>query len=170
MRESAAAYEVRVAAQAAGLRLLYHISKLALRVPLVLIKKHGIYAAKLMLRLRLAFANRTYYTMMPMPQNSFNKTVPAAVLHGSMFSKPMRESAAAYEVRVAAQAAGLRLLYHDAAQRPQQNRIHCGFAWFNALKPMRESATAHEVRAAAQAAGVRLLYRIFTCPATKATA
>ena len=88
MRKSAAAHEVRVAAQAAGLRLLYHISKLALRVPLVLIKKHGIYAAKLMLRLRLAFANRTYYTMMPMPQNGFNKTVPAAVLHGSMLSSP----------------------------------------------------------------------------------
>ena len=63
MRESAAAYEVRVAAQAAGLRLLYHISKLALRVPLVFTKKHGIYAARLMLRLWLAFAKRTYYTI-----------------------------------------------------------------------------------------------------------
>ena len=62
MRESATAHEVRVAAQAAGLRLLYHISKLALRVPLVFTKKHGIYAARLMLRLRLAFTNRTYYT------------------------------------------------------------------------------------------------------------
>ena len=62
MRKSAAAHEVRVAAQAAGLRLLYHISKLALRVPLVFTKKHGIYAAKLMLRLRLACANRIYYT------------------------------------------------------------------------------------------------------------
>ena len=62
MRESATAHEVRVAAQAAGVRLLYHISKLALRVPLVFTKKHGIYAARLMLRLRLAFTNRTYYT------------------------------------------------------------------------------------------------------------
>ena len=52
----------RAAAHAAALRLLYHISKLALRVPLVFTKKHGIYAAKLMLRLRLAFTNRTYYT------------------------------------------------------------------------------------------------------------
>ena len=86
MRKSAAAYEVRVAAQAAGLRLLYHISKLALRVPLVLIKKHGIYAAKLMLRLRLAFANRTYYTMMP--RSGLNKTAFTAVLHGSMLSSP----------------------------------------------------------------------------------
>ena len=86
MRKSAAAHEVRVAAQAAGLRLLYHISKLALRVPLVFTKKHGIYAAKLMLRLRLAFANRTYYTMMP--RSGLNKTAPAAVLHGSMFSSP----------------------------------------------------------------------------------
>ena len=69
MRESAAAHEVRVAAQAAGVRLLYHISKLALRVPFVFTKKHGIYAAKRMLRLRLAFANRTYYTVyFPVPQ------------------------------------------------------------------------------------------------------
>ena len=70
----------------------------------------------------------------------------------------MRESASAHEVRAVAQAAGLRLLYHDAAKRPQQNRIHCGFAWFNVLKPVRESASAHEERAAAQAAGLRLLY------------
>ena len=55
----------RAAAQAAGLRLLYHISKLTLRVSLVFTKKHGIYAARLMLRLRLAFTNRTYYTMTP---------------------------------------------------------------------------------------------------------
>ena len=48
----------RAAAHAAALRLLYHISKLALRVPLVFTKKHGIYAAKRMLRLRLAFAKR----------------------------------------------------------------------------------------------------------------
>ena len=52
----------RAAAQAAALRLLCHISKLSLRVPLVFTKKHGIYAAKLMLRLRLACANRIYYT------------------------------------------------------------------------------------------------------------
>ena len=76
----------RAAAQAAALRLLYHISKLALRVPLVFTKKHGIYAAKLMLRLRLAFVNRTYYTMMP--RSGRNKTARAAVLDGSMFSKP----------------------------------------------------------------------------------
>ena len=59
--------------------------KLALRVPLVFTKKHGIYAARLMLRLRLAFTNRTYYTMTL--QSGLNKTAPAAVLHGSMFSK-----------------------------------------------------------------------------------
>ena len=47
----------------------------------------------------------------------------------------MRESASAHEERAAAQAAGLRLLYHGAAKRPRQNRIHCGFAWFNVLKP-----------------------------------
>ena len=73
-------------------------------------KKYGIYAAKFMLRLRLAFTNRTYYTMTL--QSGLNKTAPAAVLHGSMFSKPMRKSASAHEVRAAAQAADLRLLYH----------------------------------------------------------
>ena len=52
----------RAAAQAAGLRLLYHIFKLTLRALLAFTKKHGIYAARLMLRLRLAFTNRTYYT------------------------------------------------------------------------------------------------------------
>ena len=62
----------RPAAHAAALRLLYHISKLALRVPLVFTKKHGIYAARLMLRLRLAFTNRTYYTMTP-PQAASTK-------------------------------------------------------------------------------------------------
>ena len=56
----------RAAAQTAALRLwLYHISKLTLRAPLVFTKKHGIYAARLMFRLRLAFTNRTYYTMTP---------------------------------------------------------------------------------------------------------
>jgi len=77
-----------------------------------------------------------------------------------MFSKPMRKSASAHEVRAAAQAAGLRLLYHDAAKRSQQNRACRGFAWFNVLKPMRKSASAHEVRAAAQAADLKLLYHI----------
>ena len=51
------------ATQAATLGSLYHISKLTLRVPLVFTKKYGIYAAKFMLRLRLAFTNRTYYTI-----------------------------------------------------------------------------------------------------------
>ena len=62
----------RAAAQAAGLRLLYHIFKLTLRALLAFTKKHGIYAARLMLRLRLAFTNRTYYTMTP-PQAASTK-------------------------------------------------------------------------------------------------
>ena len=107
---SASAHEVRAAAQAAGLRLLYHIFKLTLRALLAFTKKHGIYAARLMLRLRLAFTNRTYYTMTP--RSSHNKTAPPAFLHGSMFSKPMCGSASAHEERAAAQAADLRLLYH----------------------------------------------------------
>ncbi len=96
------------------------------------------------------------YTMAP--RSGLDKTAFTAVLHGSMFSSPVRESASAHEERAAAQAAGLRLLYHGAAKRPQQNRTCCGFAWFNVLKSMRESASAHEERAAAQAAGLRLLY------------
>ena len=62
----------RAAAQAAALRLLYHIFKLTLRALLAFTKKHGIYAARLMLRLRLAFTNRTYYTMTP-PQAASTK-------------------------------------------------------------------------------------------------
>ena len=95
------------------------------------------------------------------PRSGLNKTAPAAVLHGSMFSKPyalaqkrMRRTKRAQPRKRRA----LRLLYHDAAKRPQQNRTCRGFAWFNVLKPMRKSASAHEVRAAAQAAGLRLLY------------
>ena len=93
--------------------LVYHISKLTLRVPLVFTKKQGIYAAKLMLRLRLAFANRTYYTMTP--RSGPNKTARAAVLHGSMFSKPCALAQGRVPcTRAAAQAATLRLLYHNA--------------------------------------------------------
>ena len=101
----------RIAATAAGLRLVYHVSKLTLRVPLVFTKKHGIYAAKLMLRLRLAFVNRTYYTMTP--RNGHNKTARAAVLDGSMFSRPCAPAQKRVLcTRAAAQAAALRLLYH----------------------------------------------------------
>ena len=101
----------RAAAQAAALRLLCHISKLSLRVPLVFTKKHGIYAAKLMLRLRLAFVNRTYYTMTP--RSGHNKTAHAAVLDGSMFSRPCAPAQKRVLcTRAAAQAAALRLLYH----------------------------------------------------------
>ena len=76
MRESATAHEVRVAAQAAGLRLLYHISKLALRVPLVFTEEHGIYAPMLMLRLRFAFAKRAYYSMTPSQAASTKPRLP----------------------------------------------------------------------------------------------
>ena len=71
------------------------------------------------------------------PRGDPNKTAPAAVLHGSLFSK---SCALAHKrvpcTRAAAQAAALRLLYHDAAKRPQQNRTCCGFAWFNVLKAL----------------------------------
>ena len=55
----------RAAAQAAALRLLYHISKFALRITLVFTKKYDIYAAKRILHRRLVFAKRTYYTTLP---------------------------------------------------------------------------------------------------------
>ena len=54
------------------------IFQAALRVPLRSL--NGIYAPKRMLRLRLAFAKRTYYTMMP--RSDLNKTAFTAVLHG----------------------------------------------------------------------------------------
>ena len=46
------------------------------------------------------------------PRSGLDKTAFTAVLHGSMFSSPVRESASAHEERAAAQAADLRLLYH----------------------------------------------------------
>jgi hypothetical protein len=77
--------------------LFCHISKLALRVPLTFTKKYGIYAAKRMLRLRLVFANRTYYTMMP--RSGLNKTAFTAVLHGSMLSSPCAKAHRARSAR-----------------------------------------------------------------------
>ena len=99
-----------------------------------------------------------------LPRSGFSKTALNAVLHGSRFPKPCAPAQGRVPyTRAAAQAAALRLLYHDAAKRPQKNRMCCGFAWFNVLKPMRESALAHEERAAAQAADLRLLYHISGC-------
>ena len=48
-----------------GFEVIIPYFKLTLRALLAFTKKHGIYAARLMLRLRLAFTNRTYYTMTP---------------------------------------------------------------------------------------------------------
>ena len=53
-----------------------------------------------------------------------------------MFVSPVRYIRRATCTRPAAQTAALRLLYHDAATRPQQNRTCCGFAWFNVLKAL----------------------------------
>ena len=109
----------RAAAQAAALRLLYHISKLTLRVPLVFTKKHGIYAARLMLRLRLAFTNRTYYTMTP--RSGLGKTALAAVLHVSMSPGPCAPAhPRVLRTRAAAAAAALRLLYHKNMKKRLQ--------------------------------------------------
>ena len=47
------------------------------------------------------------------PQSGLNKTAPAAVLHGSMFSKLCAPAQGRVPcTRAAAQAAALRLLYH----------------------------------------------------------
>ena len=47
------------------------------------------------------------------PQSGLNKTAPAAVLHGSMFSNPCAKAHPRVQsTRTAATAAGLRLLYH----------------------------------------------------------
>ena len=88
------------------------------------------------------------------PRGDPNKTAPAAVLHGSMFSK---SCALAHKrvpcTRAAAQAAGLRLLYHGAAKRPQQNRACCGFAWFNVLKALCVSTGACAMHTRSRASG-----------------
>ena len=88
------------------------------------------------------------------PRSDPNKTAPAAVLHGSMFSK---SCALAHKrvpcTRAAAQAAALRLLYHDAAKRPQQNRTCCGFAWFNVLKALCASTGACALHMRSRASG-----------------
>ena len=77
------------------------------------------------------------------PRSGHNKTAPPAFLHGSMFSKPCAPAQGRVPcTRAAAQAAALRLLYHDAAKRPQQNRTCCGFAWFNVPKALCISAGA----------------------------
>ena len=66
-----------------------------------------------------------HYTMTP--RSGHNKTARAAVLDGSMFSQPCAPAQGRVPcTRTAAQAAALRLLYHDAAKRPQQNRIERG--------------------------------------------
>ena len=71
------------------------------------------------------------------PRSGHSKTAPAAVLHGSMFPKPCASAQGRVQcTRAAAHAAALRLLYHDAATQPQQNRTCCGFAWFSVLKAL----------------------------------
>ncbi len=103
-----------------------------------------------------------------LPRSGLNKTAPAAVLHGSMFSKPCAPAQGRVPcTRAAVQAAPLRLLYHDAAKRPQQNRTRCGFAWFNVLKALRDSTAACAMHARGrEAAALRLLYHIPKLPAS----
>ena len=94
------------------------------------------------------------------PRRCLNKTAPAVVLHGSMFSKLCAPAQGRVPcTRAAAQAAALRLLYHDAAKRPQQNRTCCGFAWFNVLKALCAGTGACALHThSREAAALRLLY------------
>ena len=93
-----------------------------------------------------------YYTLTP--RSGPNKTACAAVLHGSMFSKPYAPAQGRVPyTRAAAQAAALGLLYPDAAQRPQQNRMCCGFAWFNVLKALCASTGACAVHTRSRTSG-----------------
>ena len=88
------------------------------------------------------------------PRRCLNKTAPAVVLHGSMFSKLCAPAQGRVPcTRAAAQAAALRLLYHDAAQRPQQNRTSCVFAWFNVLKALCASTGACALHMRSRASG-----------------
>ena len=88
------------------------------------------------------------------PRRNLNKTALVAVLHGSMFSKLCALAQGRVQcTRAAAQAAALRLLYHDAAKRPQQNRTCCGFAWFNVLKALCVSTGACAMHTRSRASG-----------------
>ena len=88
------------------------------------------------------------------PRRNLNKTALVAVLHGSMFSKLCALAHGRVpRTRPAAHAAALRLLYHDAAKRPQQNRTCCGFAWFNVLKALCVSTGACAVHTRGRACG-----------------
>ena len=83
-----------------------------------------------------------------------SKTVPAAVLDGSMFSKPCAPAQKCVLcTRAAAPAAALGLLYHDAAKRPQQNRTCCGFVWFNVLKALCAGTGACAIHTCSRASG-----------------
>jgi len=93
-----------------------------------------------------------YYTLTP--RSGPNKTARAAVLYGSMFSKPCAPAQGRVQcTRAAAQAAALGLLYPDAAQRPQQNRMCCGFTWFNVLKALCAGTGACAVHTCSRASG-----------------
>ena len=111
----------RAAAQAAGLRLLYHISKLTLRALLAFTKKHGIYAARLMLRLRLAFTNRTYYTTNGPPCHS--AIGGNCMAHGLSLSlartaqKAPRRTAGCFLILLCKQAANQARRHADAVQQ-----------------------------------------------------
>ena len=113
----------REAAHAAALRLLYHISKLTLRVPLVFTKKYGIYAAKFMLRLRLAFTNRTYYTTNGPPCHS--AIGGNCMAHGLSLSlartaqKAPRRTAGCFLILLCKQAANQARRHADAVQQRQ---------------------------------------------------
>ena len=114
----------RAAAQAAALGLLYPDAAQVPTKPHVLrfcmvqcsqspVRRHrGVRHTHVQPRKRLLWG---YYTLTP--RSGPNKTACAAVLHGSMFSKPCAPAQGRVPcTRAAAQAAALGLLYPDAAQ------------------------------------------------------
>ena len=74
-----------------GFEVIIPYFKLTLRALLAFTKKHGIYAARLMLRLRLAFTNRTYRpaaTPMPYSSATINKFCLAFLLGAQQHRQP----------------------------------------------------------------------------------
>ncbi|WP_158555435.1 hypothetical protein [Ruthenibacterium lactatiformans] len=89
-----------------------------------------------MFRISSAFSGRAYYTMTP--QRGLNKTAPAAVLHGSIFSKPCAPAQERVRrTRAAAQAAALGVIipYDGSAEKHQskpKDLFRPGLSFFQA--------------------------------------
>ena len=93
------------------------------------------------------------------PRSDYNKTAPAAVLHGSMFSKPCASVLGRLAItRGCSKRRALRLLYHDAAKRPSTKLHLLRFCMVQCSQSPASAKGRAMRRAAAQAAALRLLY------------